>query len=724
MAVLPPIERTPLILLRFSEKATTLLVDLTIQQLQKAGLIILEQTSTNRTTAVTLTISQKILEEQAEIAHYMKLDHTTDIMEHFTVEQRHKFMAPKSQNPTTNNNNDVVLDQYGIFTASDWLNIAMRLFHSVTVLNIGEKQNKLSQLLKDEYKATIMLRDMGSVGDLSKKSWAEHGERSDCLQHVLESYNLVDLIIPVHLQALRRDITHRIAWAPLWQFSPPVHQIQAYYGWDVAFYFAWMGFLAQWLSFPAILGIMVYGQRLYRGDNIDEDEYTPFYGLICFLWAVLFLRFWERQEHWLAYQWGTFSLSAWERQKYFAKRADFHGYVRRSPVTGELETYFPSFRRRIRYVVSAIVTVTMLAVAFCIMILSMNLQGYVRPQTNPQRWHEGNPHPFHFPAFAELAGEGQVFDMNVTWRGLIPAVMHTLCILTLNSLYRVVAEMLTTIENHETETSHSSSLILKRFLFEAFDCYVALFYLAFYERDVDRLRSELVTVFQIDTFRRLLLECVVPMLLLWQKTGNVWLPKKDAHAKIDQPPTISEILKQQSELDPYEQFDDYMEICIQLGYTTLFASAYPLASVVSICANWIEMRSDAFKLAATCQRPVTFRTSGLGMWRTLFSSIIWMSALTNCLIAGFTSDQLMHYLPTLYMRTEEDFSELGHSRGYILVFVIFGLERFMLVVGLILYNMIPEVPEKLMDLLEKRHFLRAKEAEKIKSVSQDSKKSQ
>ena len=104
-----------------------------------------------------------------------------------------------------------------------------------------------------------------------------------------------------------------------------------------------------------------------------------------------------------------------------------------------------------------------------------------------------------------------------------------------------------------------------------------------------------------------------------------------------------------------------MEMCIQLGYVTLFASAYPLASLISIFANWVEVRSDAFKLSF-CQRPTTYRASGLGMWKSLFAGVIWMSALTNCLIVGFTSDQLVYYLPNMYIGDFTGYREMGHEK--------------------------------------------------------------
>jgi len=79
-------------------------------------------------------------------------------------------------------------------------------------------------------------------------------------------------------------------------------------------------------------------------------------------------------------------------------------------------------------------------------------------------------------------------------------------------------------------------------------------------------------------------------------------------------PSTDEILKELETLDLYEDFDDFMEIIIQIGYVTLFASAYPLASVVAIVANWIEIRNDIMKLSRVCQRPTIRRAADLGMW--------------------------------------------------------------------------------------------------------------
>jgi hypothetical protein len=74
---------------------------------------------------------------------------------------------------------------------------------------------------------------------------------------------------------------------------------------------------------------------------------------------------------------------------------------------------------------------------------------------------------------------------------LAPVVLHAIVIMGLNSVYRHIAEWLTTLENHRTDHDYNNSLILKRIFFDGFDCYIALFYLAFCKFDINALRNDL-----------------------------------------------------------------------------------------------------------------------------------------------------------------------------------------------------------------------------------------
>ena len=595
--------------------------------------------------------------------------------------------------------------QGGLFTAAECAAIAGHLLDHITVLKEGQSSSNLSELLEAKYhvKYLEMEKRRGSISNLTnlKESGAYC---SNMLRNVLETYHLIDVVTPVHVPAARIQLCSAFV-SDGFTLDVPLEAIQNYFGCESAFYFAWLNFLTRWLCFPGLLGLFVFLLRWYRNDTIDTDEYTPFFGVITFLWGVCFLRFWEREENRLAYEWGTFSLSPYERQKFFAHRFQFRGYLRISPVTGTEEAYYPAGRRRLLYVGSALVTALMLTVAFAIMIMSLNLQGYIHPESNPSRWNTNNPHPFHYRRLATLSEEGHLFDQSSSWRGFIPVIIHVICINTLNNIYKVVSEKLTEYENHETTNSHRNSYVLKRFLFEAFDCYIALFYLAFYERDVDRLRSELVAVFQIDTLRRFFCESILPMVL---QRWNIIFSSTISGGK----GSLRDIFKEDEDVlhdaqkESYDyHYDDYMEIVIQLGYSTLFASAYPLASTISILANWIEIRSDFFQLAFLYRRPIPHRASDLGMWKHMIAALIWISALTNCLLAGFTSNQLEHYMPSFYVHDSTGQMELGHDKGWILVFSIFGMEHILVLIGLLIFAIVPAVPEDVMDKEERRQYL-------------------
>ena len=156
-----------------------------------------------------------------------------------------------------------------------------------------------------------------------------------------------------------------------------------------------------------------------------------------------------------------------------------------------------------------------------------------------------------------------------------------------------------------------------------------------------------------------------------------------------------------------------MEILISLGYATLFASAYPLASLMMFGAILIEIRQDAYKLSNLCQKPPGERISTIGMWKSLLQFMVWFSCLTNCLLFGYTSDQMMQFMPSFYIRDGSGSTHMVHDKGWIAILIIFGLERVLIYVGLILRAMIPTISEDLMIQLKRRkHFLALEEKQK------------
>ena len=193
-------------------------------------------------------------------------------------------------------------------------------------------------------------------------------------------------------------------------------------------------------------------------------------------------------------QWGTYTLDDGHQQNE-VKRPEFRGKMRRSPITGQMEQYYPASQRWLKYAVSAAVTLCLLAGTGLIMVVSMNLQGYIS-SADAELWGD-EEHPLYFPFFARLAEEGGIFDASHPVKSFVPIILRALVVTTINQRYSRFAETLAEWENHETVRGHRGSVVLKRVLFEAFDAYIILFYLMVYERDVSMLRLELVGCFNM-----------------------------------------------------------------------------------------------------------------------------------------------------------------------------------------------------------------------------------
>lgn len=98
---------------------------------------------------------------------------------------------------------------------------------------------------------------------------------------------------------------------------------------------------------------------------------------------------------------------------------------------------------------------------------------------------------------------------------------------------------------------------------------------------------------------------------------------------------------------PYPEND--LQMVIQFGYVTLFASACPLAAFLAIISNTFEIRSDLFKLCFLTRRPRPDCAAGIGIgWMHVLDGLSFAAVLTNCLIIGCSSEQMHFWFPSLF----------------------------------------------------------------------------
>lgn len=124
-----------------------------------------------------------------------------------------------------------------------------------------------------------------------------------------------------------------------------------------------------------------------------------------------------------------------------------------------------------------------------------------------------------------------------------------------------------------------------------------------------------------------------------------------------------------------------------LQYVTLFAAAFPLGPAVTLLFVYLELRSDLFKLLHAYKRPfprryiiilcvirklviliklifLYYRAKDIGVWFLVMQAMVFVSILTNCAIMGFSSEQMMQWLPWLFDRSKDDGDQtLALGRG-------------------------------------------------------------
>jgi len=610
-------------------------------------------------TSLLITAPDVLYYEEAERQQLMKPLKNSGILDEFTVNDKESFVDWNEEN---------------FFVPAELAHMLHELLDNVTPDNtfIKELEKSLSRKVKHE----------------------EH----ESVFQVLTRIEIMEELQLKHDKAKQTKLWNKIV---LSIYKMPVQSIRDYYGESVAFYFGWMNFYTFWLIPAAVVGATLSFVRP-ADVTIDNAPYIPFFALFMVLWGFLFIKIWKRKTAEFAFQWDTH-----DRVRKETYRPSFYGKWRKSEITDEMELHYPTSIRRMKYLVSFLVTLVMLCIAFVVMICSLNLQGYVSCHNRL-----GGSNPFHVEALHKFSEPGAIFDPNGNAiLALVPVVIHAVVIMILNQMiYSRIAKALTDWENHKTDAEYENSLILKRFLFEAFDCYISLFYLAFYELDIMRLRSELMALYTSDCIRRVLTETIIPLVV--QKLRKRKNKASEEAEAVD------------SDKEEIELFDDYLEMVIQYGYITLFASAFPFAAALSFVSNVIEMKSDGFKMSFLFKRPIVRRVRNIGTWQTVLVVQTWIAVLTNVFLFGFSSEQMLQWFPWLFDHISVVVDgvsiveqQLRMGAGRYVMGLVFSLEHALLLLGLAITFLIDDVPEWVRVAIARREYFQAKEIKALRSVS-------
>jgi anoctamin-10 len=88
---------------------------------------------------------------------------------------------------------------------------------------------------------------------------------------------------------------------------------------------------------------------------------------------------------------------------------------------------------------------------------------------------------------SDLADKDAIFDADSN-AAYITTIGQVICTMILNMSFRKIAIFCTDRENHKYKSSYENSLIVKRFMFEFFDCFLPLIYLGWWDLNFALLR--------------------------------------------------------------------------------------------------------------------------------------------------------------------------------------------------------------------------------------------
>ncbi|KAJ3249875.1 Anoctamin-7 [Chytriomyces hyalinus] len=249
-------------------------------------------------------------------------------------------------------------------------------------------------------------------------------------------------------ERLRRD------WVQQYFKIQPIDDIASYFGETVGLYFAFIGFYNLWLLIATALGIIVviYGLgQSYNSGKFDwfamfDNDLTPFFGLFMSLWAILMPLAWNRQTKFYAWKWSTS-----DYQKEETKRPQYKGEtMRRSPITGKMEIFFPYKKRFRRQTISAFVLFLWILLVCSSIAGQVSVGAFLSPRVN---------NDIAINAITSLLGLASIVIMKIPFGSVV--------------------ERLNEWENYRTKSQFDNALIFKTYIFDFANSYSQLIYYAF-----------------------------------------------------------------------------------------------------------------------------------------------------------------------------------------------------------------------------------------------------
>ncbi|XP_037109447.1 anoctamin-9 isoform X2 [Syngnathus acus] len=497
----------------------------------------------------------------------------------------------------------------------------------------------------------------------------------------------------LHEKKKQRELTESWArWTACFQ-GQPITAVRNYFGEKVALYYLWLGWYTYMLVVPALIGVVVflYGVAFFNTSplikevcDIDvvmcplcdkrckvwllsdtctyakvsllfDNEGTVLFAMVMAVWATLFLEFWKRHRTSFVCEW---KVSDWCEEE---EELILH-------VVNNANTAPKKFKHS--YLRSTLVLI-------CVIIMILVIIGLTHVLV-----------VFRVIAAVQLA-EGSWEFMTTHSNSIammLGAVLHYLIITVMTRVNRSVAMKLCELEKTRSFATTERSFTVKMFTFQFFTYFSSLFYVAFFLGRINGHPGHYVRIASkwrleechpsgclTDLFIQMAIIMVLKQTLsnVFEFTGpwfGKWLKRRRTHklqrkcancylkdeAQVKLGAELCDNCKMRdwlnnyrlNDVDSFSLFKEFLEMMIQFSFTTIFVAAFPLAPLLALINNVIEIRLDAIKMVTLERRLIPKKTNDIGVWIDLLEAIGVLAVIANGLVIGVSSD----FIPRLVYR--------------------------------------------------------------------------
>mmetsp|Transcript_11163 Transcript_11163/g.25184 ORF Transcript_11163/g.25184 Transcript_11163/m.25184 type:complete len:993 (+) Transcript_11163:177-3155(+) len=453
------------------------------------------------------------------------------------------------------------------------------------------------------------------LGELMKEFDVDEAEQ---LGFIVDTY-------PVHTKSGLRVL--RRMWGQFslildWTFLQPVHVLDHYFGARVAYFFAWTGFYCKALLALLPLALLCVAFLLlsvyFEWGRATVALAEAVFGIVVVVWAASAARMWQREQVYLIESWCYIN----DDQDTMNLRARFRGeWMESSLNANDKEKLYPEEWARFWRYTSGIATFLCCVINFTFLYVWTAL--------------------FETGIYAEGVNYFAIVALAVQIKGF-------------EIVFGMVANFLTDLENHKTQSQHANALIWKSFTFQFVNYYSPFFYLMLLRKftaggcpRVIGVGQSCVVALQIELGLTLLLLSVFRIIEVGGFSWYAKLQLEEEKKKMadylenEEPGSAREaqlthaFMEKQakySEFHVSQQVETHLQLVISLGFILLFGSVAPIVVVFAFVFFNCQLRASAWLLTHVCKRPPPWGSRGVGAWREVVYFLMVLGIFVSGLI--------------------------------------------------------------------------------------------